>query len=190
MNTAAKAGTGMSMQKAPHLIEGSGSISALPEYIRAQGVHTVLIVTDHIVPGDTISDMLLAALHAQGITYAIYTETCRDATSEHVEEVAELYRTTDCEGIIAFGSESCIACGKAAAARISQPFSPLKRLAGKFGIRRRMVPLYAVPTVGSADSATSGEALVTDSQSNHRFSLRNPCLIPDAAIFDSMILTG
>lgn len=147
----------------------------------------MLIITDRIQLELGILEELLSGLLNQGISCYVYPDTDREATINNVEEAAELYRYSNCEGIIAFGGESCMSCGKAVTARISQPLTPFLRLLRKPGLLRRKVPFYTVPTGICSGSETSSVAIVTDPETGTIYRLTDHTLIPNAAVLDASL---
>lgn len=168
----------------PVLIEGHGSIFQLPEYIRSHGQRIMLIITDRIQLELGMLEELLSGLRNQGITCYVYPDTSQEATVNNIEEAAEMYGNCGCEGIIAFGGEPCMSCGKAAAARITRPLTSLLRLLKKPGLLRGRIPLYTVPVGACSGSESSAAAALLDQETGTLYKIADHILIPNAAVLD------
>ena len=78
---------------------------------------------------------------------------------------------------------------KAAAARLARPGKPLSQLVGLLKVRRRILPLIAVPTTAGTGSETTIAAVVTGSD-HHKYAISDLCLIPRYAILDPALTVG
>ncbi len=176
--------------RTPDLITGSESIKQLPAYIKKSDIENVLIVTDKTIVELGLIKSLLEQLKKAGVDYSIYSETVADPAVEHILDAVEVYLKNNCKGIIAFGGGSSIDCGKGVAASISNRKKSIPQMAGILKVRKRKIPLYAVPTTAGTGSETTIAAVITDRKSQKKYAINDICLIPDCAVLDPDLLIG
>ena len=86
--------------------------------------------------------------------------------------------------MIAFGGGSSIDCAKALGARIAYPKRSLKRLKGNLKVLRKTPPLVAIPTTAGTGSEVTVTAVITDTQTQHKYTMNNFTMIPHYAVLD------
>lgn len=174
--------------RTPEILEGSDSFSQLAQKIKQKKIQKILIVTDAtIVQLDLLQD-LEKALKEEEIQFSIYDGTIPDPTVEIVKATVESYVQNQCEAIIAFGGGSPIDCSKAAAALLSNPRRELSQMAGLLKVRRRKIPLYAVPTTAGTGSEATITSVITDAKARRKYTINDLVLIPDAAVLNPSLL--
>ncbi|MFF5994443.1 iron-containing alcohol dehydrogenase [Lysinibacillus sp. KU-BSD001] len=171
----------------PKVVEGKNSVLKLPELVRKQGIHHVLIVTDQGITALGLMQPLLEGLHAQQIRYAIYDQTVPNPTITNIEEAYELYKQSHCEGIIAFGGGSPMDCAKGVAARVARPNLTIPQMKGLLKIRKEMPPFFAIPTTAGTGSEATVAAVVSNSETHEKYALMDPVLIPHVAVLDPLL---
>ncbi len=176
--------------RTPDLLAGPGAVQELPAYIAAKGGKRVLLISDPGMKQLALYDGFVAQCEKEGLDCSVYAETKPDPTIEIVEAAVEQYYQNDCDCIVAFGGGSPMDCAKAAAARISRPKKQLARLGGLLKVRRRKLPLYAVPTTAGTGSEVTVAAVITDAAAKRKYAINDFCLIPDAAVLDPQLLVG
>ena len=170
--------------RSPILLE---SCADIPEQLRARKIQCVLIVTDKSFHGCGLIEPLKEALRAADIRFAIFDETVPNPTVRNVEEARGLYLKEGCQGIIGFGGGSAMDCAKVVGARIVRPNKPVKRMKGVLKVLHRLPFTVAVPTTAGTGSETTLAALVTDSETHHKFTINDFSLIPHAAVLDAEV---
>ncbi len=168
----------------PELIDGPGSISRLPGFIKSKGITNVLVVTDKGLMGLKLLDGLFAALKAEGIAYTLYDGVQPNPTIPNIEESYSLYKGNGCKGIIAFGGGSSMDCAKATGARAANPGKSVPKMRGLLKVGRKLPPLFAVPTTAGTGSETTLAAVITDPSTHEKYALNDPKLIPPYAVLD------
>ena len=160
------------------------SLKEIPSLLNEKGIGSVLIVTDKAIHSFGLIDPLKKALKESGIAYVIYDDTVPNPTIKNVEEARSLYIAKGCSGIIGFGGGSAMDCAKMTGARIARPNKSVQQLRGLFKILRRLPFTIAVPTTAGTGSETTATALLTDSETKHKFTINDLSLIPHAAVLD------
>ena len=164
--------------------EQLSSVREIPLRLKQEGIQSVLIVTDAAIHSYGLIEPLKSALEENGIAWCIYDETVPNPTVKNVEEAREMYLAQNCRGIIAFGGGSPIDCAKITGARIVRPGMSVRRMKGIFRVLRRPPFTIAVPTTAGTGSETTVAALITDSETHHKFTINDLCLMPRAAVLD------
>lgn len=157
----------------------------LPTLLAYQQIQSVLLVTDSVLRTQQITASLEQGLANAGITCIVYDSTRANPTVENVEEARVLYLENRCQAILAFGGGSAIDCAKGVGARIARPTKSLRQMKGILRIRRRIPPLFAIPTTAGTGSETTLAAVITDGQ--HKYPINDFVLIPDWAILDPTV---
>lgn len=174
----------------PQLLEGPGAIRQLPEFIRSKGLKKVLVVTDKGLMGIHLLDSLFEELDKAGVEYAVYDGTQPNPSIQNIEDARQLYLDNGCEGIIAFGGGSPMDCAKAAAARVTNPKTPVKKMRGTLKVWHKLPPLFAVPTTAGTGSEVTVAAVVSDPETHEKNAINDPKLRPKYAVLDPELTVG
>ena len=106
------------------------STDEIADLLKANQYSRVVNVTDKGIRGLGLTARLENHLEENGIQCHVYDKTVPNPTSENVEEALELYKSFDCQAIIAFGGGSSMDCAKAVGDRVACPKKPLDKMAG------------------------------------------------------------
>ena len=159
-------------------------IQALPKALLEENVHTVLLITDSGIRRQGLTAPLEAVLQDSQIRCLVYDKTVANPTSANVEEARELYLREGCQAIIGFGGGSSMDCAKGVGARIAKPRQPLAKMEGVLKVHHRLPPIIAIPTTAGTGSEVTLAAVITDSQTHHKYAITDFCLIPRYAVHD------
>ncbi len=174
----------------PELISKEGSIYILPKYLKMEGFKKVLIITtEGFIKRGTLNG-LFEKIHNAKIEYVIFNDVKPDPTIECIEEAVKVYRREDCEGIIAIGGGSVMDAAKIVGARIVKPRQSVKEMTGLFKIRKKLPPLYLVPTTAGTGSEVTVAAVITDSSNHYKYPISDTCLLPKFAVLDPILTLG
>ena len=174
----------------PTLLEGPGAIRKLPEFIKSKGLKKVLIVTDKGLMGLHLLDSLFEELDKAGVEYVVYDGTQPNPSIENIEDARALYVDNNCQGVIAFGGGSPMDCAKAAAARVTNPNIPVRKMRGVLKLHHKLPPFFAVPTTAGTGSETTLAAVVTDTATHEKNAINDPRLKPKFAVLDPELTVG
>ena len=174
----------------PEMLEGPGAIRRLPEFIKKKGLKKVLIVTDKGLMGIGLLNSLFEEMAKAGVDYVVYDGTQPNPSIENIEDARKLYVDNGCEGVIAFGGGSPMDCAKAAAARVTNPKIPVKKMRGVLKLVHKLPPLFAVPTTAGTGSETTLAAVVTDTATHEKNAINDPRLRPKYAVLDPELTVG
>ncbi|MDV5172149.1 iron-containing alcohol dehydrogenase [Photobacterium rosenbergii] len=173
----------------PELEMGTNSVTKAGELMAAKGAQKVLIVTDAMIHSLGLTTALCNALKDQGIEYVIYDEVKPNPTIANVAVGADVYKEQQCNAIIAIGGGSPIDCAKAIGAKIVRD-KPVRRLAGKLKIRKKLPPFMAIPTTAGTGSEATVAAVVSDPSAREKFAIVDPAILPDVALIDPTLMVG
>lgn len=166
------------------------SMEQVAETLTHKNKSSVLIVTDKGIIDTGLVTPLIAVLEKHKIAYTIYQDTVPNPTIENVEAAKTLYLEHHCQAIIGFGGGSSMDCAKICAARIAKPRQPIYKMKGILKIHKKLPLLIAIPTTAGTGSETTVTAVITDSDTHHKYPINDFCLIPDYAVLDAQVTLG
>ena len=165
-------------------IEGAGSIREIPRLLGEKGVKKPIIVTFPGFVRRGLAARLTDILEKAHYAYEMYSEVEANPSVHTVNKIFELYRSGGCDSFIALGGGSSIDAAKAAAARAVRPGKSVNQMGGLFRIMKKLPFFIAIPTTAGTGSETTVAALITDSETHHKYSIIDLNLVPDYAILD------
>lgn len=167
----------------PILISGPDSVRQIPGLLQKENIQRVMVVTGPTT-GRKLAPGILAELSAAGISYVLFMEVESNPSVNTVNKIQKLYLENSCEGFIAIGGGSPMDAAKAAAARVVRPKTEVGQMAGLLKVMKKLPPFIAVPTTAGTGSETTIAAVITDSETHHKYSLMDLCLVPKYAVLD------
>ncbi|MCM1190071.1 MAG: iron-containing alcohol dehydrogenase [bacterium] len=167
-----------------------GDMEELGRVLAKKGKDRALIVTDRGISGLGLVKQLTDALEKAEISHTVYDDTVANPTIDNVEQAREVYLANQCNVIIAFGGGSSIDCAKAAGARIVKPKQPVRKMRGLLKVHKKLPLLVAIPTTAGTGSETTLAAVITDSETHHKYPINDFSLIPRYAVLDYRVTTG
>lgn len=166
------------------------SVEQCADVLKELKVSHAFIVTDKGVLTLGLADRLVVTLDAKNIKYTIYDKTMPNPTVDAVEDALKEYLTKGCEALIALGGGSVMDLAKACGARVVYPDKSLDKMAGILHVRRRLPPLFAIPTTAGTGSETTIAAVITDPQTHRKYAINSFPLIPQYAVLDYKLTLG
>ena len=159
---------------------GSTAIEKLGDLLSEHQVRRPLLVTDQGI----IEAGIIERIRTEFTATFDQVQTNPDESTVHLG--VELYRDSDCDGIVAVGGGSPIDCAKCIGLLVTHT-PPLAQYAvirgGLNRISAAKPPLIAVPTTSGTGSEVGRAALVTLT-SGEKLGIISPHMIPTAAICD------
>jgi alcohol dehydrogenase class IV len=166
-----------------------GALKLLPDEFAALGVKRPLVVTD---PGIRASGLLdrVTALLSPGTP--VFDQTPANPTEAGVLAAFALYRSQECDGVVAVGGGSSMDLAKGVRILASHPL-PFPQYAlvegGVARIKPTMPPLAAIPTTAGTGSEV-GRGAVIIMKDGRKLGVVSPHLIPSVAICDPELTFG
>ncbi len=164
--------------------------SELTKVLLDNAVKNVLLVTDAGLTKLGLYTELVKEIKSAQINVVIYDKTVANPTTKNVDEALSLYKNNNCNAIIAFGGGSPMDCAKATGARVARPNKPLSKMKGILKVNKRIPLLVAVPTTAGTGSETTLAAVITDSETRHKYAINDFPLIPRYAMLDPNLTVG
>ena len=161
------------------------SCDELGEVFKKEKSTSVLIVTDAGIVKNGLVVHVENVLKKYGMRYTIYDKTQPNPTVANVEEALKVYYENDCDTLIAIGGGSAMDCAKGLGARIAHPKKQLNQMSGVLRVLRRLPTLIAIPTTAGTGSETTLAAVITDTETHHKYAIMSFPLIPHYAVLDA-----
>ena len=167
---------------------GEGVAERLPEFLAELGIRRPLIATDR----GLVQAGLVEAVTATLEDATIFDDTPANPTEEAVDAAFDLYRSSNCDGIVGLGGGSSLDLAKAVRI-LTGHAAPLSRYAAVNGgaklIHGRICPLIAVPTTAGTGSEV-GRAAVIITADGRKLGILSPHNLPSIALCDPELTYG
>lgn len=173
------------------ILFGQGQLAALAGELQTLGMARPLVVTDPGIEAAGILTQVLAAIGTEATT--VYAGVSPNPKLEAVEAALDLYRTSDCDGIVAVGGGSVLDAGKAVALLASNP-GPLSAYHvfqnAPRPVANSLPSLVAIPTTAGTGSEVSRGLAVAEAGGHAKIVVLHPRLFPAAALCDPLLTLG
>jgi len=166
------------------------SLMHIPGILLEHKVVSILLVADGGVRALGLTTPLEQSLKNAGVACSVYEQHTANPTIEDVEAARRIYLACGARAIVAIGGGSAIDCAKAVCARIARPDKTVQQMRGLLRILRSTPLLIAVPTTAGTGSETTLAAVITDSETHHKYPINDFVLIPDYAVLDARLTVG
>lgn len=166
----------------PILFKGDCALESLITDIKASKLNRLLLVTDHQIKSLGLHQDILNLLNDNSISTELYSDVEPNNPINNIEQALNQYQQSQCQGVICLGGGSVMDCGKLVAARIARPDKTTLQLKGLFKIRRKLPPVYAIPTTAGTGSETTVAAVAFDPIAKQKFAVTDLCLCPRVAV--------
>ncbi len=158
--------------------------------LKENKIDSVLLFTDKGIRGLGLTKTIEDCIAENGIKLTVFDEVVPNPTTQNVDDALKVYKENNCKGMIAFGGGSVMDCAKATGALIARPNKTLAQMKGVLKVRKRTPLLIAVPTTAGTGSETTLAAVITDSETRHKYAINDFPLIPDYALINAKLTTG
>jgi choline dehydrogenase len=176
-----------SVEVPTRLVHGPGAVASLGDALASLGVTRPLLVTD---PG-VIAAGLLERLLEHAPDPMVFDRVRPNPDIELVDQGAEIYRESECDGLVALGGGSSIDTAKSIGVVAEHGGSILDYEYGRTPLSRRVPPLVAVPTTAGTGSEVTLWAVITDHDRQIKFNVGGTPLIgPHVALIDPELMLG
>lgn len=166
------------------------SVECIPELLLGKKKRSVLIVADGAVHRLGLTGRLEDLLSQNKITYGLYTQNTPNPTIDDVENALAIFRRCEARAIIAVGGGSAMDCAKITGARAVRPNLPVQKMEGILKICKPLPLLIAIPTTAGTGSETTIAAVITDSQTHHKYPIDDFALAPACAVLEPEMTFG
>ena len=166
---------------------GPGRAKEAGRLLKMLGAKKALVITDSFLHQSGLLDGVEESIRSAGVDHVVYDGVQPDPTFAIVAEAKKA--SSGCDAVVAVGGGSVMDTAKAVAAAVANHTSA-EALAGMLKVRRRPLPLIAVPTTAGTGSETTVAAIISDSATHSKKQLLDPKLVPMFAILDPELTVG
>ena len=166
---------------------GPGRAKEAGRLLKMLGAKKALVITDSFLHQSGLLDGIEESIRSAGVDHVVYDGVQPDPTFAIVAEAKKA--SSGCDAVVAVGGGSVMDTAKAVAAAVANHTSA-EALAGMLKVRRRPLPLIAVPTTAGTGSETTVAAIISDSATHSKKQLLDPKLVPMFAILDPELTVG
>src|SRR5690606_15951932 len=146
------------------IVAGAAALEHVPYELASIGATKPLVITDKGVRAAGLVDVVLDALaHAGSATPPVYDDVPPDSGTDIVAAIAQVYRSRGCDSLIALGGGSVIDTAKAVNILVSEGGDDLRAYSGTGVVKRRLRPLFVMPTTSGTGSEATSVAVIRDS---------------------------
>ncbi|MBO7614964.1 MAG: iron-containing alcohol dehydrogenase [Bacilli bacterium] len=172
------------------VVSGEGSFISIPDLIKEDGLKKPLIVTDNSLMKLGLVNPLMDKLKDLNMPFAVFSDVQPNPTCENVMNGYEVYKSENCDCIVAVGGGSPMDTAKTIGAKAARPKKDIRKFLGLFSVRKKIPMLYAVPTTAGTGSEATLAAVITDEKKNHKIPICDPVLMPRRAILEPRLTEG
>ena len=166
------------------IVSGHRTLEKIPDLLDGLGASRPMIVTDAGVAGAGLVDIVTGAMAEKIAVGAVADDVPSDSDITLVNRLAGVYRSQNCDALIAVGGGSVMDTAKGINVLVSENGDDLARFAGAGALKHRLKPLIAVPTTAGTGSEVTLVAVVADHAQNKKIIFNSYFLLPDAAVLD------
>jgi alcohol dehydrogenase class IV len=162
---------------------GAGKVSDLGSLLRSINASKILIVTDRGIVASGILKKCTDAILPEQIRFSLFDGVEPNPTTASLEKGLTLAKHESIHAIVAIGGGSSIDASKA----INVLLANGGKIADYHGfnhVRKKGLPLIAIPTTAGTGSEMTSFMLISDSETHQKIVCSDPKIIPDVAILD------
>lgn len=166
---------------------GENALENIPYELNFLGCHTPLILSDAGVSKAGILDNVIKILDSAGIpSDKTFTQIPADSDISVISEIASMYVSAGCDGIIACGGGSVIDTAKGVRLVLSQNnVDDILSLSGNETIKKgKHIPFIVLPTTCGTGSECTSVAVIKNHKTGVKMEFISSELLPDTAFID------
>lgn len=173
---------------------GAGRISELGEACRELGIGRPLLVTDPDLAKLPPMEAAVRSLESAGIPVKVFSGVKPNPTDLNVLDGLNVFRTEDCDGVIALGGGSPLDAGKTIALMAGQerPLWDFEDVGDNWKLinEMAMAPVVSIPTTSGTGAEVGRAAVITDSEAKSKRLIFHPKMMPGRVIADPELTVG
>jgi alcohol dehydrogenase len=162
---------------------GVGKVSELGIFLRSFNASKILIVTDRGIVASGIVKKCTDAIMSEHIRFSLFDGVEPNPTTDSVEKGLTLVKHESIDAIVAVGGGSSIDAAKAINVLLANG-GQVADYNGFNQIKKKGLPLIAIPTTAGSGSEMTSYMLISDSKTHQKIVCSDPKIIPDVAILD------
>lgn len=173
---------------------GAGRIAELGAACHALGTERPLLVTDPELAQLPPMQAAVRSLEQAGLPLKVFSRVKGNPTEQNVLDGLNVFRSEDCDGVIALGGGSSLDAGKTIALMAGQerPLWDFEdvgenwKLVKEFG----MAPVVTIPTTAGTGAEVGRAAVITDTKRQAKRLIFHPKMMPGQVIADPELTLG
>lgn len=162
---------------------GCGSIKKLPDIIKENNMHRIMVVYDKGVKAAGIADLVLEQIEGVDAEYIVFDEVIPNPTNEVVEIAYEIAEKNQVDGFIAVGGGSSIDTAKAINLLMTNS-GKIEDYAGIGRVKNDCRPLIAIPTTAGTSSEITNVSALIDTKKIIKYVVIDNKIVPANVIAD------
>ena len=166
------------------IISGFRALENLPYELKMLHAKKPLFITDQGIIKAGLLKNIKKSFNESNITFILFDKVPQDSSHTTVRNLSEIYKSTECDSIIAIGGGSVIDTAKALNILITENADNLLQFEGSDILTKPMKPLIVIPTTVGTGSEVTGVAVIRDIQKNAKVSFASQFLAPKVAVLD------
>jgi alcohol dehydrogenase len=174
---------------APEFIFGVGARHLAGRYAKNLGGRKILVVSDPGVVAAGWTSDVTASLEAAALPFALFTGVTSNPKADEIMAGVAVYRSENCNAIIAVGGGSPIDCAKGIGIVTSNDRHILL-FEGVDTVKLPMPPLICVPTTGGTSADVSQFAIITNPLEKVKIAIVSKSVVPDLSLIDPETLSS
>ena len=170
---------------------GAGSISVIPEEVKARKYRKALVVTDKDLLKFNVSQKVTTELEKAGLEYEIFSDLKPNPTVNNVKNGVQAFKNAGADYLIAIGGGSSMDTAKAIGIIINNPeFEDVVSLEGVAPTKNKSVPVIAVPTTAGTAAEVTINYVITDVEKDRKMVCVDVHDIPVVAFVDPDMMSS
>lgn len=167
------------------IVAGNAALEHIPYELANLAASRPLIITDKGVRGAGLIDHVLQAFAESDMEVVdIFDDVPPDSSVEVVSRIADIYRTKQCDSLIAVGGGSVIDTSKGVNILVSENGTDLADFSGVGVLKKPLKPFFVIPTTAGTGSEVTLVAVISDPDKGVKLPFTSYFLLPNAAILD------
>ncbi|WP_036184055.1 alcohol dehydrogenase-like regulatory protein ErcA [Marinobacter sp. ELB17] len=167
----------------PEIVFGAGSRKSVANFASNFGAKHVFLVSDPGVAAAGWVGEIATLLTDAGIRTTVYTGVSANPRVDEVMAGAELYKSSECDVIVAIGGGSPMDCAKGIGIVVSDGRNILD-FEGVDTIVNPPPPMILIPTTAGTSADVSQFAIISDPARRFKFSIISKAIVPDVSLID------
>lgn len=173
----------------PMVFAGSGSSVRLCQLIRGYGVDRVLLVTDAALVKFDLHRQIVEHLQRLGVEVRVFDQVEPNPTEQQMNAGIAIAKAFEANAVLAVGGGSPMDAAKIIAAGVTNDM-PIARMEGAFKLKKRPLPLFAVPTTAGTGSEVTIAAVVANTEQRRKYTVADTKMVPYATALDPDLMLG
>src|SRR5690554_3371606 len=167
----------------PEIVFGTGARKSVANFASNLGAKHVFLVSDPGVAAAGWVSEIVDLLTVASLRVTIFTGVSANPRVDEVMAGAELYKSSECDVIVAIGGGSPMDCAKGVGI-IASNGRHILDFEGVDTITNPPPPLILIPTTAGTSADVSQFAIISDPNRRFKFSIISKAVVPDVSLID------